>query len=267
LTGFGTAVGTFRSLPGTSKNFFQLVTALENPALNAFVAEIKTSLIFAEIVVRRLEKGFELRHVQDRECDAGDLRLISADEMRPLAQFTVVGAFRPLKSAPNLRRGWRLILTDGAKLEFALNQVYPGAVADWFAVRSGRAEPTHYREFTSRQTGMYRITAMLTDEQAAAMIRAGCHRKFCLKQRLWTVNGCSPDSSEDKSLVPCLEPCALLLEFARKAMRLEQAAASGELIDTPGGDETNSEMREADFENPSNPRRLQLAIEKQRLNP
>ena len=98
------------------------------------------------------------------------------------------------------------------------------------------------------------------------MIRAGCHGKFCLKQRLWTVNGLPPDSSEEKSLIPCLEPCALLLEFARKAMRLEQAVASGETIDIPRADETNSEMREADFESSSNPRRLQLAIEKQRLN-
>jgi len=30
----------------------------------------------------------------------------------------------------------------------------------------------------------------------------------------------------EKSVIPCLEPCAILLEFARKTARLEQQATS-----------------------------------------
>ena len=115
------------------------MTAFENPALKTFVAEIKTDMVLAQVLVRRLEKQFELRHVQDRECDSGNLRRVGENEIRALAQFTATGAFRPLKSAPNLQTGWRLMAADEATLEFALGQIYPGAMSDWFAVRFSKA--------------------------------------------------------------------------------------------------------------------------------
>ena len=233
-----------------------------DPALKAFASEIKSELVFAQIRIRRSETGFELRHGEDRECAPKTLRLISEIEIRPWTQFTASGAFRPLKSAPNLQAGWRLMAGDETKLGFALNQFYPGAIADWFAAKLSGVAPTNYRHFTNRQTGMYRITAMLTDEQGAPMVRACCHKNFCLKQRLWTIGDLTPDLPEEKSLIPCLEPCAILLEFARKAMRLEQAEAAGENISTNESGEPTPEIREADFENANNPRRIQLAIEK-----
>ncbi len=243
------------------------MTAIQNPALDALVAEIKPELVFAQVFIRRIDTEFELRHVGDRDTAAEELNLISESEIRALVQFTLSGGFRPLKSAPNLRAGWRYVASSETKLEFALNTFYPSAVADWFAVRSGNPPVTNYRAFTNRQTGMYRIATMLTDAQAAPMIRACCHKNFCLKQRLWTVEGLLPDTLEETSLIPCLEPCAILLEFARKAMRLEQEKARGEIV--AQSDETKeptpSEIREADFENPNNPRRIQLEIEKQNM--
>jgi hypothetical protein len=97
--------------------------------------------------------------------------------------------------------------------------LYPGAVADWFATQAAQPPVTSYREFTSRQTGMYRITTHLDDAAVAAVIHACCHKDFCLKRRLWTVEGAAPDAADAKSLIPCLEPCAILLEAARKAAR------------------------------------------------
>ena len=238
------------------------MSAFVDPALKAFVSEIRSELVFAQILIRRSETGFELRHGEDGERAPETLRLISESEIRPLTQFTASGAFRPLRSAPNLQTGWRFLAADEAKLGFALNQFYPGAIADWFAARFSRRAATNYRDFTNRQTGMYRITAMLSDEQAAPMIRACCHKNFCLKQRLWTAGTLTPDLPEEKSLIPCLDPCALLLEFARKAMRLEQAEAADEKISVNENSEPTPEVREADFESPSNPRRIQLAIEK-----
>lgn len=240
------------------------MSVFQNPAAQAFVAEIKTELLLAQVLVRRMERGFELRHVEDRNVASEKLRLVAETGVRALAQFTVSGAFRPLKSAPNLQAGWRFIAGDERQMEFALNTFYPGAIADWFAVRAARTAPTHYREFTSRQSGMYRITAMLPDEKAAPMIRACCLKRFCWKQRLWTVNGLLPDSPENKSLIPCLEPCAILLEFARKAMRLAQQEERGEPLNQAATDA--SEVREADFENSANPRRLQLNVENQKMN-
>ncbi len=230
-------------------------------------------MVFAQVLIRRQTTQFELRHHDDKNSPAEKLRLISLEKIRELAQHTFSGAFRPLKSAPNLSGGWRLLLTDSASLEFALNQLYPGALADWWAAKSVPPPLTNYRPFTNRQTGMYRITQLLDDDSATAMIRACCHKKFCLKQRLWTVGELAGDPIAEKSLIPCLEPCAILLEFARKTARLEQetkvdrAAPSGQKAVLENAvknisQNPNSQTREADFNSPLNPRRAQWLLEK-----
>ncbi|MBI3851853.1 MAG: hypothetical protein HY298_16480 [Verrucomicrobia bacterium] len=224
-------------------------------------------------VIRRVGAGFELRHVEDCDCAEDRLRSMTLADLRGLAQFTAAGAFRPLKSAPNLQSGWRIVLPDETKLELALNQLYPGAIADWHAAQLSQPPVTHYRDFAQRQTGMYRITTILNDAQAAQVIRACCHKKFCLKRRLWTVEGLPPDDAAEKSLIPCLEPCAVLLEFARKSMRIEQQdkieIATDEAATVVCALQTALEhpapgVREADFNAPNNPRRIQLVLEKLR---
>jgi hypothetical protein len=177
-----------------------------------------------------------------------------------LVQFTAAGAFRPLKSAPNLRRGWRVSLADDDALELALNHLYPGAIADWFAASRNPPPITSYREFTARQTGMYRITTLLDDSVAGAAIRACCHPDFCLKQRLWSVGQLAADAASEKSIIPCLEPCAILLEFARKVARLEQEQSPPQPPPPP-----DAAIAECDFDAPANPRRVRFALEKQAM--
>jgi len=250
-----------------------LVNAVAQPAFDRFVASLRDELVLAQVLIRRVERGYELRHQADCACAAADLRVVPIAELRGLAQGTAAGAFRPLKAAPNLPTGWRTSPANDAELETALDHLYPGAVPDWFAAQQPSPPVTHFREFTGRQTGMYRITTMLNDAQASQVTRACCHRRFCLKRRLWTVGRLAADAAEEKSIIPCLEPCAVLLEFARKAMRLEQEdkppldveaqdlekteAALETALATPSGVE-----READFDSPDNPRRRQLALEK-----
>jgi hypothetical protein len=244
-----------------------------NPALAALVAAFEAELIFGQVCIRRMERGFELRHAADREGDPAALRLLEEKDIRPLAQFTAAGAFRPLKSAPNLQRGWRAAPRDEESLGAALNQLYPGAVADWFAAQTPPPPVTSYREFTARQTGMYRITTMLNDTTAGAVIRACCHKDFCLKRRFWSVDGLPPDDSAAKSVIPCLEPCAILLEFARKMARVGQEesaqpppgpaditrrrAEAGVALQNP-----DATIGESDFDAPNNPRRLRFVLEK-----
>lgn len=78
-------------------------------------------------------------------------------DLRSLAETNALGQFRPLKTALHLRSGWRCVVNDLTGLETALRHLYPGAVADWHALDLGQAQPTNYREFTARQTGMYRV--------------------------------------------------------------------------------------------------------------
>jgi hypothetical protein len=253
-----------------------------SPAFAAFASEISTHLVFGEVQVRRVNAGFELRHIADGEAAETSLKLLAAGDLRRLAQFTGAGAFRPLKSAPNLSGGWRAVLSGEGALERALAHLYPGAVADWFAIHHGAgigrpAKITSYREFTGRQTGMYRITTKLDDTLAEAVVRSCCARDFCLKQRLWTVNGSSPgpDAVEERSLIPCLEPCAILLEFARKIVRLEQdearacsAPSQSEAAALPNdcpAANPGASIVESDFDDPNNPRRQRFVLEKERL--
>jgi hypothetical protein len=245
----------------------------KNPALTAFLAGFDTEFIFGQVWIRHMDRGFELRHIADREGNAAALRLLGENDIRPLAQFTASGNFRPLKSAPNLQSGWRATPRDKEALGLALNQLYPGAVADWFAAQAPQPPVTSYREFTGRQTGMYRITTFLDDATAGAAIRACCHKDFCLKHRLWTVDGLPTDSPAAKSAIPCLEPCAILLEFARKVARIEQEERTQP---PPGSDEIarrraeakealrhpDATVAESDFDAPTNPRRLRFILEK-----
>jgi sirohydrochlorin cobaltochelatase len=199
-----------------------MMSAVTNPALEAFRALIQDQLVWAQIIVRPCAGGYELRHVADRSRSGGELRVVPLSEVRRLVQFTSAGAFRPLKSAPDLPSGWRIKIGDATELLLVLDRLYPGSIADWHAAQSPNPPVTNYREFTDRQTGMYRITTKLSDTQAAQVISASCHNNLCLKRRLWCVPGLEPDAPSAKSAIPCLEPCAVLLEFARKAVRLEQ---------------------------------------------
>jgi hypothetical protein len=229
-----------------------------NPDMRAFLAAFDTEIVFGQVIVHRLERGFELRHELDRAAPPASLATLNGTELRAWAQTAASGAFRPLKSAPNLRAGWRAEAASVEALELLLHYVYPGAVADWFAAQSAQPPITSYRQFTARQSGMYRITRMLNDAITGAAIRACCHVDFCLKRRLWSVEGLEPDAAGQKSLIPCLEPCALLLEFARKVARLEQGVATV-------SEEPNADAAESDFDAPNNPRRVRFGLEKQAL--
>ena len=198
--------------------------AFENPALKTFVAQLGDEQVFGQVSIRRSGSEFELRHASERKAAAESLRGVAINELRSLAQFTAGGVFRPLKSAPDLAAGWRSVVPTEAALETALNHLYPGALVDWLATQSTPPPVTNYREFTQRQTGMYRIAHLLADAPAAQTIRATCAPAGCLKRRLWSVTGLTPDTATEKSVIPCLEPCAMLLEAARKTVRAEQEA-------------------------------------------
>jgi hypothetical protein len=118
---------------------------------------------------------------------------------------------------------------------------------------------------------------MLSDSQAADVIGAVCDARFCLKRRLWSVAGLESDSPLNKSLIPCLEPCAILLEYARKSMRIEQEQKDAVLLGPSevasikaaledGIDAKSTSSSEADASDPSNRRRLQLLLIKLKKN-
>ena len=238
----------------------------ENPAIAALAKRIDPQLTWGQVHIRRIDDGgFELRHVDDAEAETGALGQVQPDDLRALAETDALGQFRPLKAAPNLRRGWLCQAGGLTELETALRNLYPGSVADWYALELGQAQPTSYRKFTERQTGMYRITAKLTSPQAKPAAEACCHALSCLKQRRWSMDDLPVEDATHKSVLPCLEPCALMLEFARGVFRFEQH--NGAIDEMTPEDQRNLLMaaelaaeqagapnREADFAAPGNPR-------------
>lgn len=200
------------------------LAAIENPWLRDFLAGDWAEIIIGQILARRSGEGVELRHVDDAGADAGSLKNIRASEARALANFNAAGAFRPLKSSRDLKAGWILRAGTPSEVEEALQHFYPGALPDRFALRATPPPITGYREYVGRQTGMYRITTFLADADLERVIARVCSA-LCLKQRLWTSGEIPTDAIAAKSAIPCLEPCAILLEAARKEVRALQESA------------------------------------------
>lgn len=246
------------------------VAAASRAAFARWVDAGPAGRTFGQVLVRCVaDGGYELRHVQD----AGAEGLDSYDDpraARELAKLTERGEHRPLKSAPNLRRGWVLLVADAAGLFVAMNYLYPAGVGHWHLYREGRLEVTSYRENAARQSGIYKRVQRLSDRGVGDAARACCEDAVCLKKRLWDVDGETPlEAERGEGGIPCPEPCSIFVSFARRVRLFER-----EERNLPDGEPTPSERedlaalveaaasgdvklaREAEFEEPLNERRM-----------
>jgi sirohydrochlorin cobaltochelatase len=175
-------------------------------------------------------EGFELRH----HADSGGNELAphdSAEAARAIAAFDSAGQFRPLKTAPNLRRGWRLRLANAQELRAALEHFYPAMLGVWLSHTRGELGVVALRETLGRQTGMYRVTQKITDAQADELIGGFCRSEGgCLKHPLWRIDVDRPITSlpPEKLRAPaaserlpllCHEACNLLVAQAREVVK------------------------------------------------
>ncbi len=172
--------------------------------------------------------GMKLRHAQDKDS-AGLEGFRRPEDARELAKYDDAGNYRPLKSAPNLRRGWQLELGSLDELRRALDFFYPAAVGTWIAHERGELHATALRGTLGRQSGMYRVTQLITDEQAREVIRKTCV-DGCLRQRLWEIENVFTDPVEFSLPLPvlCAEACNLLVAACRPMAKqnLPKAEAS-----------------------------------------
>jgi sirohydrochlorin cobaltochelatase len=179
-----------------------------------------------QIVISTHNENFHLRHEDD--SDATDLEIFtSPDDALEIARWDSQGNYRPLKTAPNLRRGWELKLTSLADLHLALDTLYPAALGNWRAVLLGEKISPPLRETLNRQTGMYRITGLLTRDEASRISSSLC-APGCLRQILWPFD---PADSEPQPVflegrIPllCTNICSLFLGEARAAVKARPPA-------------------------------------------
>ena len=225
--------------------------------------------VFGQVIVRPAPPlGYSLRHVDDEREDG--LRVTEDPHAaREIARLTERGEYRPLKSSPNLRRGWELRVADDRALATAMNYLYPAGVVHWHLHREGRLDLTSFRENAARQSGIYKRVQRLSDQGVIDAATACCEDSVCLKKTLWDVDKDTPlDVVRGEGEIPCPEPCSIFVSFARRVRLFErekdldttdlspsetedlaalvEAAAAGEV----------ELAREAEFEKPLNERRM-----------
>ena len=149
---------------------------------NAFA----TPFSVGQILVRKREGGgFVLSHRDDESFDELP-SYRDAEEAAEIAKYDDAGDYRPLKTAPNLRHGWRLELATIKELRRALDYFYPGRLAVFAVWKSGCLKTTALRETLDRQSGMYRIAAKISDPQINDLVADFCRSDSgCLRTILW----------------------------------------------------------------------------------
>src|SRR5258708_148947 len=117
---------------------------------------------FGQILVEKREgAGFVLLHREDASLD--QLQTYQdAENAIEIAKYDDAGNYRPLKTAPNLRHGWRMELATVEELRRALDSFYPSRLAVFTAWKSGYLKTTALRETLDRQSGMYRVAAKIS---------------------------------------------------------------------------------------------------------
>lgn len=252
------------------------MTRFVSPAASALWARIQADspLGFGPLALSRHADGMDIRHRRDAEVDAAGLRCLPASELRAVAQSDALGRFRPNKASPGLVRGWRHLAADAGALESALDDLLPGGLADWYSSRTCSTVPTRWQEFADRQTGMYRNVSGLSEPDVEQLARAGCHPSCCTRRRVWTVGDRPPESEEGKTEVPCLEPCALVMELARRTEKAITSEERSQLSLTQGDlaiidlliesalRHPDPSLREGDLSALGNPRRILLLRER-----
>lgn len=193
-----------------------------------------------QIEIRPQGSGFSLCHTGDASRDQLQRYHLPEDAIE-LAKFDDAGNYRALKTAPNLRHGWRLELADLAALERALDFFYPGRLALLAFWESGRLTPTPLRKTLNRQTGMYRAAAKISDDSIDELVGSFCSSRGgqpgCLRTILWArdATGARPSlrlptdkfiapldqTGRDAKVIPllCQEACNLLVAAARQAVK------------------------------------------------
>lgn len=137
------------------------------------------------LVEKREGDGFVLSHRKD-EPPAQLHRYRDAKDAIEIAKYDDNGNYRPLKTAPNLRRGWRLQLVTLEELRRALDYFYPGRLAVFAAWKGENLKTTPLRETLNRQSGMYRVAAKISDAQIDDLVADFCRSDGgCVRTILW----------------------------------------------------------------------------------
>lgn len=211
-------------------------------------------------------RTYTLRHEADADRDPEGLD-VRADPLdaREIAKFDEKGRYRPLKTAPTLRRGWAFVDLDGRTLTHAIDLLYPATIANWHLERRGELDVSHWRETMERQSGIYGVVETWDrgegHEHVEWVAEACCDDSQCLKRREWEYDDATDlEAAGGDGAFPCREPCSLVVAGAREWTKLEaEESRTYEFELTPSekeqleeivdavADGSVDDVREADF--------------------
>jgi sirohydrochlorin cobaltochelatase len=206
-------VESFRREHGIAATLNPRATEIAD-ALSAFFRSTPPSWTIGQV---RIEPGFTLRHVDD--AGRTDLRpLKSLADLRELIRLDEDGAFRPLRAAPNLRRGWTFAAPEVEDVRAALDYLYPAELANWKLWQAETLPVTPWQETADRQTGRFRIVRELDEDAVRKLVAENCERG-CLKHRLWSP--VAQKIAEEAGGIPllCPEACNYLVGKAREELK------------------------------------------------
>lgn len=183
-------------------------------------------------ITSRPDNGYELRHEDD--LTRTDLvEFFGAEAARQLSLTTDLAIFRPLKTAPTLRHGWRLILADAKELRLALDYFYPSMLGVWASLVDGNLPSVPLRETLARQTGMYVAAQRIEEAEARLLAERLCSPASCLKHTLWQLTPEQPIinqeiSSANPPKIPllCHEACNLFVAAARVVVKKRETPST-----------------------------------------
>ena len=210
------------------------------PFEKALAAILSDRTGFGQVLIQRTTgDGFVLCHRDDESVRNLDI-FRKPDDAAEIARYDDAGKYRPLKTAPNLRHGWRLEVVDLGELRRALDYFYPGRLEMFAAWKENRLKTTALRETLDRQSGMYRIAAKISNAQIDDVVGDFCKSNGgCLRTILWKrdATGAVPstklppekfDPAHDQTgrgenTIPllCQEACHLLVAECRKVVKGE----------------------------------------------
>lgn len=173
---------------------------------------------------RTLDGIFEARHRDDARADEDSLETLdTARAVREVAKYDAAGEYRPLKTAPTLRRAWRTATPSASEFLARLDAIYPGAFATRIAWSRDQCLPVPLRTTLQRQTGMYRLAGTISDEDARRIRHELC-APGCLRHILWPISGededfempTPPGGGTESIPLLCTEACTFAVSLARE---------------------------------------------------
>ena len=173
-----------------------------------------------EVIIRSAEEGsYHLLHRDDLESDpAGLRRVVTLEDLRELIRLDRDGNFRPLRAAPNLRRGWLLHAPDLRSLQLAFDYLYPAGLANWTLWRHDKLPMTPWRDTAERQSGRFRVVREMDDARIQELAAGHC-QSGCLKKRLWIPAAQSAETERNEIPLLCPEACNFLVGQAREKLK------------------------------------------------